>query len=266
MIIKDLTANLLGGAYPYKCTYPMTPLGIVWHETDNTASAKNEIAYMQRSGLVIDGNQVTPEKDAEGNISDRAYTSFHWAIDEKYAILGVPMNRNSWQSGDGSSGFGNRKCISIEICKNLCSDLTDYYKARDNCIELTAMLCWKYKLVPSQDTIFRHKDFQHKDCPRVINREGVYPSMVERVKERYKMFEDMQKEIDALQNDLNELNAKIDKRYDTLAQIKKELPWAFPTIDKLVQKKYLQGTNGKLDLTYDLIRSLVIEDRAGIYQ
>ena len=272
MEIKDYTSTLTDFQLKYKGTNWMYPLAIVWHETDNTASAHNEIVYMQKSGLDVENEIVTNE--------DLAYTSYHWAIDEKEAILGIPMDRNTWQSGDGTYGYGNRKCISIEICKNMEDDLSDYYKARDNCVELTAWLCYKFHIKPSQDTITRHKDYQAKNCPRVINNEGVYEDLVNQVKERYKMITELYKTIkeleddvselkssvDSLTNEVKEINATISKRYDTLSQIKKELPWAFDTIDKLVKKGLLKGTNGKLDLTYSDIRILVINDRANLYQ
>ena len=42
--------------------------------------------------------------------------------------------------------------------------------------------------------------------------------------------------------------------------------WARPTIQKLVDKGFLKGDeDGKLGLTYDLMRMLIINDRAGVY-
>jgi len=42
--------------------------------------------------------------------------------------------------------------------------------------------------------------------------------------------------------------------------------WARPTIQKLVNKGYLRGgEDGRLGLTDDLMRMLVINDRAGVY-
>ncbi len=51
-------------------------------------------------------------------------------------------------------------------------------------------------------------------------------------------------------------------RYNSL----NECPdWAKPTISKLIKKKYLAGDGSKLDLSLDMIRIFVINDRAGIY-
>ena len=49
-------------------------------------------------------------------------------------------------------------------------------------------------------------------------------------------------------------------RYNTV----EECPdWARETVQKLIDKKYLDGTGKGLDLSYDMVRTLVILDRAG---
>lgn len=53
-----------------------------------------------------------------------------------------------------------------------------------------------------------------------------------------------------------------DKRYQTV----EELPeWAKPTITKLVKLGWLQGDGAGLELSYDMVRLLVVNDRAGLY-
>ena len=72
----------------------MTPTYITIHNTANDASANNEVSYMRNN--------------------DQS-TSFHFAVDDKEVVQGIPTNRNAWHCGDGS-GNGNRKSIGIEIC------------------------------------------------------------------------------------------------------------------------------------------------------
>jgi len=50
-------------------------------------------------------------------------------------------------------------------------------------------------------------------------------------------------------------------RYQTIEEIKKDLPWAAETIQKLIDKGYLKS----LDLSKDMIRVFVVNDEAGIY-
>ena len=89
-IIKKLVPESKWGI---KCPYEMTPKGITVHNTANDATARNEIAYMTNN-------------DYE--------TSFHYAVDDKEAVQGLPLNRNGWHASDGN-GPGNRTTIAIEI-------------------------------------------------------------------------------------------------------------------------------------------------------
>ena len=73
-IIKKLVPESKWGI---KCPYSMTPKGITVHNTANDASARNEIAYMTNN-------------DYE--------TSFHYAVDDKEAVQGLPLDRNGWHA------------------------------------------------------------------------------------------------------------------------------------------------------------------------
>ncbi|MFY9378213.1 MAG: N-acetylmuramoyl-L-alanine amidase, partial [Peptococcia bacterium] len=76
-VIRNL---VLPGKYSIKCPYTMTPEFIVVHNTANDASARNEVAYM-----IGNDNKV----------------SFHYAVDDKEIVQGIPENRNAWHAGDG---------------------------------------------------------------------------------------------------------------------------------------------------------------------
>ncbi len=127
--------------YNIKCPYPMTPEFIVVHNTANDASARNEIAYM-----ISNNNQV----------------SFHYAIDDKKIVQGIPENRNAWHAGDGASGPGNRKGIGIEICYSK-SGGQRFIEAEKLAAKFIA-----YKLKEKGwgiDRVKKHQDFSGKYCP-----------------------------------------------------------------------------------------------------
>ena len=143
-IIKNLMPE---SKYKIKCPYTMNAEFLVVHNTANDASAANEIAYMLRND-----NQV----------------SFHYAIDDKEIIQGIPENRNSWNAGDGGNGEGNRKGISIEIC---------YSKSGGNKFIAAEKLAAKFiafKLKEKGwgiDKVKKHQDFSGKYCPhRTLDR------------------------------------------------------------------------------------------------
>lgn len=56
------------------------------------------------------------------------------------------------------------------------------------------------------------------------------------------------------------------KRYQTIGEIEKDLPWAAPTIRTLMEHGALSGTGRGLDLSEDMIRVFVVNDRMGLYK
>ncbi len=141
----QITQNLVSSSkYNIKCPYAMTPAGICIHNTANDASAANEISYM-----ISNGNK----------------TSFHYAVDDKEIVQGIPLNRNAWHAGDGGSGEGNRKYISIEICYSK-SGGSRFEAAMNNAAYLTAKLLRDYGWDISH--VKKHQDFSGKYCPHRI--------------------------------------------------------------------------------------------------
>lgn len=128
--------------YAIKCPFLVKMKGITVHNTANDASAMNEINYM---------------------ISTNVQTSFHFAVDDKEAVQGLPLDRNGWHASDGN-GPGNLSTIAIEICYSK-SGGERFDKAEENAAELIAMLCKKYGW--GIDRIKRHYDYapNKKYCP-----------------------------------------------------------------------------------------------------
>lgn len=127
--------------YSIKCPYSMDAEFIVVHNTYNDAPAANEVAYM---------------------IRNNNSTSFHYAIDDKEIVQGIPENRNAFHAGDGRNGKGNRKGLSIEIC---------YSKSGGQRFLNAEKLAAKFiasKLKEKNwgiDKVKKHQDFSGKYCP-----------------------------------------------------------------------------------------------------
>lgn len=124
-----------------KCPYEMIPEGITVHNTYNDASAMSEISYML-------GNNLK--------------TSFHVAVDNERIVTGIPFNRNTWNSGDGKNGFGNRKTISIEICYSK-SGGEKFDEAEELAAEYIAYLLKQYNW--GIDKVGTHQMRSGKYCP-----------------------------------------------------------------------------------------------------
>lgn len=264
----------------YKCPFDMVAEGICIHNTANSASAEREINFM------LDNND---------------YTSFHFAVDDKEAVQAIPIWLNGWHAGDGWDGDGNRKYIAIEICYSYVipkNGLTEaeaekiwaktykkkFEKAQENAASLCAYLLYKCGWGCDFNRIKKHQDFDGKYCPhRTLSDYGwdFFKKLVEKkYEEMYErdlpMTTAERKEFEALQDQVVRLTERLNK-YDDMgvydnaairwAYIDKNLPeWAKPTLEKLRDRKILQGTNkNSFELSYDLIRTLVMLDRAGAF-
>ena len=138
----EIIKNLVDPAkYNLKCPREMVPEFIVVHNTENDAPAWNEINYMI------------------GNSKDK---SFHYAVDDKEVVQGIPEDRNAWHASDGGNGPGNRKSIAIEICYSKSGG--DKFLAAEG---LAAKFI-AYKLKEKGwgiDRVKKHQDFSGKYCP-----------------------------------------------------------------------------------------------------
>lgn len=100
-------------------------------------------------------------------------------------------------------------------------------------------------------------DRPHFEVSEVWNYKGDEP-MTETER---KKFNEIVNIVSDLAVDVNKIKNKMIYNY-----IDKNMPeWARPTIQKLVDKGYLQGNENGLNLTDELLRMLVINDRAGLY-
>ena len=137
-IVKNLVSQ---SKYSIKCPYSMTPEFIVVHNTANDATAANEVKYM-----ISNNNQV----------------SFHFAVDDKEVVQGLPTDRNAWHAGDGASGRGNRYGIAVEICYSKSGGVR-FENAEKNAAKFIAQLLkergWGI------DKVKKHQDFSNKYCP-----------------------------------------------------------------------------------------------------
>ena len=197
-IIQNLVSP---SKYNIKCPYAMVPEFIVVHNTANDASARNEIAYM-----ISNNNQV----------------SFHYAIDDKEIVQGIPENRNAWHAGDGN-GPGNRKGIGIEICYSK-SGGPRFIQAEKNAAKFIAS-----KLKEKNwgiDKVKKHQDFSGKYCPHRTLDMG------------------WQRFLDMVQNELNEL-----KGAEKVADKDKPSNWAKEAWEWAKKEGYLDGKRPKEPIT-----------------
>lgn len=127
--------------YNLKCPYEMNAEEIAVHNTANDASAMSEVSYM---------------------LGNNSSTSFHVAVDNYRVVTAIPFNRNAFHAGDGRSGRGNRKAISIEICYSK-SGGERFEEAEDLAASYIAMLLKERNW--GIDKVKKHQDYSKKYCP-----------------------------------------------------------------------------------------------------
>lgn len=240
--------NLVSSSkYSIKCPYGLTPVGICVHNTDNDASANNEISYM---------------------ISNDNATSYHYAIDDKEVVQGIPENRNAFHAGDGREGDGNRKYLGVEICYSK-SGSERFIKAEKNAAIFIAMKLkernWDISYVK------KHQDFSGKYCPRRTLDMGwqrflnmIQAELDELNEEEEPMTAAEKKAFEQLQSKVDELTKAIEAKTERVYHYWNELPdWAYNPIKALYDKGYFAGNSpSDLNLPYGTMRTLVILARA----
>ncbi|MDK1003997.1 N-acetylmuramoyl-L-alanine amidase [Bacillus subtilis] len=132
-----------------KCPYSMNAKYITFHNTYNDAPAANEVSYM---------------------IGNTSSTSFHFAVDDKEVVQGIPTDRNAFHCGDGSGvNSGNRTSIGVEVCYSK-SGGAKYKAAEKLAIKFIAQLLKERGW--GVDRVRKHQDWSGKYCPHRVLAEG----------------------------------------------------------------------------------------------
>ena len=169
--------------------------------------------------------------------------SAHFFVDESEVWNSVPVWRIAYHCGAKTYKHPhcrNTNSLGVEICM-LDKQGRVRMDAIRNAAGLVRELMAKYDI--DADHVIRHWDVTGKDCPA---------PMVENP-ELWEQFLDMLKEGDE--------EMTIYKTYEDCPE------WAKPTVSKLVRLGLLKGDeNQLLDLEHNMLRGLVINDRAGLYK
>lgn len=184
------------------------------------------------------GHNDTAENNGQYFAREKVGASAHYFVDETAIVQSVPDEYVAWHCGGNS--YYHDKCrnsnsIGIEICtKYQGGEYSFSPEAVAHAQELTRQLMQKYEI--PVDRVIRHWDVTHKVCPAPFV--GAGQAAWEEFKGGLIMYQKFENVPD----------------------------WAKPTVEKLVSKGLLNGDgSGNLNLTSDMVRMLVILDRAGSF-
>lgn len=217
---------------------------IVIHDTGNTSRGANANAHYRYF------NSGTRNSSADFFVDDKEIL----CVNDYYKYY-------TWHCGDGDGKYEitNSNSIGIEMCVN--SD-GDYGKTLEHTFNLIRELMVELNI--SIDRVVRHYDASRKNCPASMSKNN-WSEWTE-FKNRLKSKEDItMSQYEELKKMIEDLSSKINnpETYNFVATVPS---WAKPTIQKLHDSGSLKGDGIGLNLNYDMLRILVILDRAGVFK
>lgn len=167
---------------------------------------------------------------------EKTGSSAHYFVDEQTVVRSVPEEFTAWHCG--ANYYRHPKCrngnsIGIEICTK---GENGRYRFAPEAVEraqkLIRQLMQKYGI--GEDCVLRHYDVTGKLCPAPLVEENAWESFKEGL-----------------------------TVYETLEAVPR---WARESVEKLVERGFLEGDGENLNLSRDMVRILVILDRAGVFE
>ncbi len=221
---------------------PLAPRGIVIHETATPgATADNEYNYFNS------GNRGA---------------SAHAFVDWNGFIQTVPYTEVAWHAGPTA----NSRYIGIEMCRPSGFDREKFSLVWEGTVRLVSELCREFgisEIISHSEISLRWGETDHTDPV------GYFAEYGKTMEDFRSAVENTLKGDELSMTQYEELNAKISKINEHLGEynyIDENLPsWATPTVRKLADKGFLKGDEEGLGLTFDMLRILVVLDRAGVF-
>ena len=172
-----------------------------------------------------------------------------------YQIL--PWTRRGWHCGSGRAGSGNNTHISFEICEDNLGDAAYFAAVYKEAVEFCAYLCKLYALDPARDGVL------------ICHSEGHARGIASNHGDVMHWFPRHGRTMDTFRADvaLEMQNESEDADMPVIYKTLDDVPaWGRAAVEQVLEMGYLQGDgNGDINLTEDLLRMLVINDRAKLY-
>lgn len=193
------------------------------------------------------------------NGGNRGSSADIFVDDREVWVVNNYFDYYSWHCGDGGGKYGitNANSIGVEMCINMDGDRA---RAIDNTAAVVRQLMQDLSI--PIDRVVRHYDASRKNCPASMSKDGwlqwyEFKKLLSEEGLTMSQYDELKAEINALREE------KTPMIYNYIDDNMPE--WARPTIQKLVNKGLLKGGEEGLNLNEELMRMLVINDRAGLY-
>ena len=260
----------------YNGTTTGTPVGILWHDTgaendtlrryvqpdDNATDRAELLALIGRNSFGNDWNHIRLDAGVNAFIGRLADGSIA-------TVQTLPWDYRPWGCGSGVRGSCNGCAqvknspfwVQFEICDDGYRDKAYFEAVYREAVELTAELCRRYGIDPMGTVRYNGADVPTILCHADSHKLGLgsnHGDILGWFGRFGRTMQDVRRDVSAvLRGDGEEVDGMT--RYNKI----EEMPaWARAEIKELVDAGALKGDeHGNLDLTEDMMRTLIINKR-----
>lgn len=275
----------------YKSTKTMTVKGVLWHSTgannpyikryvqpsDNAPDRAQMLKLLGTNAYKNDWNHIYHEAGLNcwiGKLADGSVAT----------VQTMPWNYRPWGCGSGPKGSCNDGWIQFEICEDGLTDKNYFNQVYQEACEITAYLCKMFKINPqgvvnhngvNVPTILCHQDSyqyglggNHGDVLHWFPKFG--KTMASARNDVATLIsqsnQPKEEEVDMTKTEVVDLiKTTVSNSIPVYNTINEVPTWYRPSVQKLVNKKWLQGTGNGLGVTEDMCRIITLLDRAGVW-
>lgn len=233
-------------------------------ETNLNFNSLSERSYTDQ---IVIHHTGSPDMDASAEQIHNWHLGNGWAgIGYHYVIRKdgtIERGRPEWAIGSHAYGE-NSHTIGIHLSGDF-EQAEPTAEQLDRCGALVADICERYGIPFDRDHIVGHGELMATSCPgtnlqasldngTIIGKAVFYYNQEHGI--------DNAEEAPAEQDGGNQ-GGRGAERFNTVESLPE---WAVPTIQKMIDKGLLNGNGENLDLSMDMVRVFVINDRSGLYE
>lgn len=221
----------------------------------------NSLSERSYTDMIVIHHTGSPDMDASAEQIHGWHLGNGWSgIGYHYVIRKngtIERGRPEWAIGSHAYGE-NSHTIGIQLSG-------DFEQAKptedqiESCAKLIADICDRYGIPIDRDHIVGHGELMSTSCPGTNLQSLLYDNTLVG---KAIFYYNKNNGISNVEPEESKQSGRSLERYNTI----ESLPdWAKQTIEKMVNKGLLNGNGTSLDLSLDMIRMFVINDRAGLY-
>lgn len=240
-------------------------LGVV--ETGLEFTSLSERSY---TDMIVIHHTGSPDMDAGAEQIHGWHLGNGWAgIGYHYVIRKdgtIERGRPEWAIGSHAYGE-NSHTIGIHLSGDF-SAVEPTAEQVDRCGALVADICDRYGIPIDRDHIVGHGELMATSCPgtnlqALLDDGTVTGKAIFYYNQTHGIVDTTEAETTTpAEQDGGKQGGRSMERFNTIDAVPS---WARPTVQKLIDKGVLNGNGESLDLSLDMLRIFVINDRAGLY-